>query len=87
MVNFHYEYEIHTQLFYDQVSKFQAVVPELSVAHHSETRQPLGAVNRMTNHFERSVEDSLYRTLPSNTGPKPHAQPTLSNFRATEMSQ
>ena len=67
--------------------KFQAVVPELSVVQHSETRQPLGEVNRITNHYEKSVEDSLYRTLPSNTGPKPHAQPTLGNFRATEMSQ
>ena len=63
------------------------MVPELSVVQHSENRQPLGAVNRITNHYEKSVEDSLYRTLPSNSGPKPHAQPTLSNFRATEMSQ
>ena len=63
------------------------MVPELSVAQYSETRQPLGAVNRINNHYEKSVEDSLYRTLPSNTGPKPHAQPTLSNFRATEISQ
>ena len=59
------------------------MVPEVSVfsqtSNSGGSRRPL----RTVNNFEKSVEDSLGRTIPSKKAPMPHQPPIRGEFRTS----
>lgn len=70
------------------VARVQPMVPEVSVFSHPSTtesrlhRQPLTPTN---GRRERSVEDSLCRTIPLKKAPRPQQPPMRADFRASEI--
>ena len=66
-----------------QIARVQPMVPEVSVfsqtSNSEGSRRPL----RTVNNFEKSVEDSLGRTIPSKKAPMPHQPPIRGEFRTS----
>ena len=66
-----------------QIARVQPMVPEVSVfsqtSNSGGSRRPL----RTVNNFEKSVEDSLGRTIPSKKAPMPHQPPIRGEFRTS----
>ena len=54
---------------------------------NSEVRQPLGIVNRTPNRREKSIEDSLCKTVPNKRPPQPQDQPLRGQFKPPEISR
>lgn len=72
------------------VARVQPMVPEVSVFSHTSEprvvnhhRQPLTPTNG--RRCERSVEDSLCRTIPLKKAPNPHQPPMRADFRASDI--
>jgi len=65
------------------IARVQPMVPEVSVfsqtSNSGGSRRPL----RTVNNFEKSVEDSLGRTIPSKKAPMPHQPPIRGEFRTS----
>ena len=79
---------MYTYIFWNifilfQIARVQPMVPEVSVfsqtSNSGGSRRPL----RTVNNFEKSVEDSLGRTIPSKKAPMPHQPPIRGEFRTS----